>query len=102
MSGFDVSPDELRTFAGHRGTAAEIAGLVTEADVSDRSWGGVQAASAHAAGATTMCRYWKPAWNETSSLPSSRWRASTTLDASAVGGWPPAHSFNIVSCAGRL
>lgn len=41
--GFDVSPQELRTFAskldGHRGTAAAIAGLVAAADVSDRSWG---------------------------------------------------------------
>ena len=41
--GFDVSPQELRTFAGkldgHRGTAAEIAGLVSKADVSNRSWG---------------------------------------------------------------
>jgi hypothetical protein len=43
MSGFDVSPDELRTFAGelegHRATAGEIAGLVAKADVTDRSWG---------------------------------------------------------------
>jgi uncharacterized protein YukE len=43
MSGFDVNPEELRTFAGrldgHRGTAAEIAGLVAKADVSDKSWG---------------------------------------------------------------
>ncbi|MBW4719661.1 WXG100 family type VII secretion target [Saccharothrix obliqua] len=41
--GFDVNPDELRTFAGqldgHRGTAAEIAGLVAKADVTDKSWG---------------------------------------------------------------
>ncbi|AXX30483.1 ESX-1 secretion-associated protein [Actinosynnema pretiosum subsp. pretiosum] len=41
--GFDVSPQELRTFAGkldvHRSTAEEIAGLVTEADVPERSWG---------------------------------------------------------------
>ncbi|GAA1329534.1 WXG100 family type VII secretion target [Saccharothrix algeriensis] len=43
MSGFDVSPDELRTFAGkldgHRGTAGEISGLVAKADVSNKSWG---------------------------------------------------------------
>lgn len=43
MSGFDVNPQELRTFAGkldgHRGTAAEIAGLVAKADVGDKSWG---------------------------------------------------------------
>lgn len=43
MSGFEVSPDELRTFAGkldgHRATAAEIAGLVAKADVTDKSWG---------------------------------------------------------------
>ncbi|MEU4442712.1 type VII secretion target [Actinosynnema sp. NPDC050801] len=41
--GFDVNPDELRDFAGklgaHRGTAAEIAGLVAKADVSNKSWG---------------------------------------------------------------
>ncbi|MEU4739161.1 type VII secretion target [Actinosynnema sp. NPDC023658] len=43
MSGFDVNPAELREFAGkldgHRGTAAQIAGLVAKADVSDKSWG---------------------------------------------------------------
>jgi len=43
MSGFDVNPDELTQFAGklegHQGRAAEIAGLVAKADVSDRSWG---------------------------------------------------------------
>jgi uncharacterized protein YukE len=43
MTGFDVNPEELRTFAGkldgHRGTAAEIAGLVAKADVTDKSWG---------------------------------------------------------------
>lgn len=41
--GFDVNPEELRTFAGkldgHRGTAGEIAGLVAKADVSNKSWG---------------------------------------------------------------
>ncbi|WP_033436376.1 hypothetical protein [Saccharothrix sp. NRRL B-16314] len=41
--GFDVNVEELRQFAGkldgHRGTAAEIAGLVAKADVSDKSWG---------------------------------------------------------------
>jgi uncharacterized protein YukE len=41
--GFDVNVEELRTFAGkldgHRGTAAEIAGLVAKADVTDKSWG---------------------------------------------------------------
>ncbi|MEV0676361.1 type VII secretion target [Actinosynnema sp. NPDC050436] len=41
--GFDVSPEELRTFAGkldgHHGTAAQIAGLVAKADVSEKSWG---------------------------------------------------------------
>ncbi|MDQ2588571.1 WXG100 family type VII secretion target [Saccharothrix yanglingensis] len=43
MSGFEVSPDELRVFAGkldgHRATAAEIAGLAAKADVSNKSWG---------------------------------------------------------------
>ncbi|MFD7656490.1 type VII secretion target [Actinosynnema sp. NPDC059797] len=43
MSGFDVNPRELRAFAadldGHRATAAEIAGLVAKADVSNKSWG---------------------------------------------------------------
>lgn len=43
MSGFDVNPEELRAFAGkldgHRSTAAEIAGLVAQADVGDKSWG---------------------------------------------------------------
>ncbi|MFD0201262.1 MULTISPECIES: type VII secretion target [Saccharothrix] len=41
--GFDVNPGELRAFAGkldgHRGTAADIAGLVAKADVGDKSWG---------------------------------------------------------------
>ncbi|MFE2750982.1 WXG100 family type VII secretion target [Actinosynnema sp. NPDC059335] len=41
--GFDVNPGQLRDFAtklgGHRATAAEIAGLVAKADVSDKSWG---------------------------------------------------------------
>ncbi|MFJ6670595.1 ESX-1 secretion-associated protein [Actinosynnema sp. NPDC091369] len=41
--GFDVNPEELRTFAGkldgHRATAAGIAGLVAKADVGDKSWG---------------------------------------------------------------
>lgn len=43
MSGFDVNPDELMTFAGkldgHHGKAAAIAGLVGKADVGGKSWG---------------------------------------------------------------
>ncbi|GHF87606.1 hypothetical protein FHX82_000850 [Amycolatopsis bartoniae] len=40
---FDVDANELRQYAGkldaQRGTAGEIAGLVSKADVSDKSWG---------------------------------------------------------------
>lgn len=43
MSGFDVNPEELRTFAGKldgfRSTTSEIAGLVAQSDVSNKSWG---------------------------------------------------------------
>lgn len=43
MSGFDVNPEELRQFAGkldgHHSRAGEIAGLVTQADVGNKSWG---------------------------------------------------------------
>ncbi|SDO89817.1 type VII secretion target [Lentzea jiangxiensis] len=43
MSGFSVSPEELRTFAGkldgHHSTASGIAELVALADVGDKSWG---------------------------------------------------------------
>jgi hypothetical protein len=43
VTGFDVSPQELRQFAGkintHHSTASQIAGLVAKADVSDKSWG---------------------------------------------------------------
>ncbi|SFB30840.1 hypothetical protein SAMN05216266_10817 [Amycolatopsis marina] len=41
--GFNVSEDELRTYAGklanQKGTASGIAGLVDTADVGDQSWG---------------------------------------------------------------
>lgn len=43
MTGFDVNSDELRQYAGkldgHHSTAGQIAGLVDQADVGDKSWG---------------------------------------------------------------
>jgi uncharacterized protein YukE len=43
MSGFEVNPDELRTFAGkldgYRSAANELAGFVGKADVGAKSWG---------------------------------------------------------------
>jgi len=43
VSGFSVSPEELKEFAGkldgHRDTASKIAELVGKADVGQKSWG---------------------------------------------------------------
>lgn len=43
MSGYNVSPDELRAYSnklkGQQDTAGSIAGLVDQADVGDESWG---------------------------------------------------------------
>ena len=74
-----------RTF-GAAGPVGQTAGFPV------RSWGGVQSASAHDAGATTMWRYSTPGWNDTSSDPSASWRAATTGAACSDVGWPPAKS----------
>lgn len=43
MSGFEVKPEELRTFAGkldaYHSVAGELAGFVGKADVGAKSWG---------------------------------------------------------------
>ena len=43
MSGFEVEPDELRTFAGkldaYRSVAGELSGFVGQSDVGSKSWG---------------------------------------------------------------
>ncbi|ACU95461.1 type VII secretion target [Saccharomonospora viridis] len=43
MSGFTVDSDELRRYgdklAGHKDTAGQIASLLDQADVGDKSWG---------------------------------------------------------------
>lgn len=43
MTGFDVNSEELRQYAGkldaQHSTAGQIAGLVDQADVTDKSWG---------------------------------------------------------------